>query len=150
MKIRQIFRKKWLITWILLFSLSFITPPVIAQITTGIEAAKEGANYYQLQDYQKAVEYWQEAADKFSQAGDKTNQVIALSNLSLTYQKISEWDEAKTTIDKSLEILANQPETLENQNLLAQTIDIRGKYYQNKGEYENALEIWQKSADIYT
>lgn len=150
MKIRQIFQKKWLITWILLFSLSFITPPVIAQITTGIEAAKEGANYYQLQDYQKAVEYWQEAADKFSQAGDKTNQVIALSNLSLTYQKISEWDEAKTTIDKSLEILANQPETLENQNLLAQTIDIKGKYYQSKGEYENALEIWQKSADIYT
>jgi CHAT domain-containing protein len=75
---------------------------------------------------------------------------MALSNLSLIYQKLGQWDDAKQVINESLELLETQPKTKERSRILAQTLDIQGQLQRELGQPEEALETWQKAADLYT
>ena len=71
---------------------------------------------------------------------------MALSNLSLTYQRLSQWEDANNAIKDSLKILNNQPE---NSLLLAQILDIKGKLEWETGQAAKAIDSWQQAASIY-
>ena len=81
------------------------TLPVIAKISTPTptehtQASNEkrinqAIQLYRSGQYPEAVTAWTRIAKLFAHEKDKLNQAMALSNLSLSYQKLQQWEEAK-------------------------------------------------------
>ncbi|MGB5712010.1 MAG: CHAT domain-containing protein, partial [Waterburya sp.] len=90
---------------------------------------------------------WEAAAKDFAQMGDRVNSAIALSNLSLTNQKLGRWDAAHTAIESSLKLL--EAESTSNSPTLAHTLDIQGKLQRETGKSAKAIETWQQAAKIH-
>ncbi|AFZ61380.1 CHAT domain-containing protein [Anabaena cylindrica FACHB-243] len=136
----------------ILFFLSLLTPITVAQITptTTLKLIEQAKINYQQGNYNNAIPLWQEAANIFAKQGDNLNQAMALSNLSLTYQKQGTWTEAKSKIEESLELLKKQPETIEKLQVLSQSLEIQGQLQREIGESNAAFITWQKATDIYT
>lgn len=105
---------------------------------------KQAKELYQAGEYQAAIPLWEAAAKGYARTGDKINQAIALSNLSLTHQQLGQWEEARSAIATSLELL---PE--DDSLVLAQALDVRGKLQRETGKSAEAIESWQRSANIY-
>ena len=153
-------RRRSLILAALLFVFSMAVSSVVAQVTESplivqsqpaplglVEKAKK---LYEARDLEKAAADLKQAADAFAASGDKLNQGMTLSNLSLIHQQLGEWEPAKQALDESLELLETQPKTKERARILAQTLDIQGKLQRELGQPEEALETWQKAAELYT
>ena len=144
---------------ILLFFLTMTITPVVAQVTTptsstrdrqeALQLIEEGDRLYQTGKFERAVSIWQEAAVSFASRGNSLNQAMALSNLSLTYQQLDRWQQAEAAISKSLNILQTIENTTEQQRILAQSFDVRGRLQQQIGRSQAALEAWQKASKIY-
>ena len=113
-----------------------------------VEAAR---HHYETEEYDKALEQWQKAASIFESQGDSLNQVMALSNLSLTQQALSQWSDARQSIDFAFELLKDRPEPTDTNEikLLAQSRDVRGKLAFVIGDPEEALNDWQRSQQLY-
>ncbi|MDJ0580017.1 CHAT domain-containing protein [Crocosphaera sp.] len=111
-----------------------------------INLAREQASRGQ---WQQVIETWQKAADSFESEGDKLNQSMALTNLSLSHQKLGQWDLAQEAIESSLQILETHPQSPQQQRILANTREIQGQLYVNLGHPEMALEVWPKAISLY-
>lgn len=144
--------KRSLIFICILFFLSLLTPITVAQITpnTTLKLLEQAKINYQQGNYNNAIPLWQEAANIFAKQGDNLNQAMALSNLSLTYQKQGKWPEAKSKIAESLELLKKQPDTTEKLQVFSQSLEIQGQLQREIGESNAAFISWQKATDIYT
>lgn len=105
---------------------------------------KQAKELYEAGEYQTAIPLWETAAKSYAQAGDKINQAIALSNLSLTYQQLGQWEEARSAIASSLELLSE-----DDSLVFAQTLDIQGKLQRSTGNTAQAIESWQQAGNIY-
>ncbi|WP_157373929.1 CHAT domain-containing protein [Nostoc sp. PCC 7107] len=110
---------------------------------------KQANQLYQSGKFAAAVQVWQQAAIAFAAQKNHLNQAMALSNLSLTQQQLGEWDDAKTAIAQSLQLLKTLETTTAQQRIYAQTLDIQGQLQQKIGQSQAALETWQKSTKIY-
>lgn len=107
---------------------------------------------YQSGQYIEAIQLLQKAVAEFKTTDHKLNQSIALSNLSLAYQKLGQWQQATETITQSIELL----QTLENSGsspqlaqAFAQAIEVRGGLEFARGQTQTALSTWQQAAKIY-
>ncbi|NJO66045.1 MAG: tetratricopeptide repeat protein, partial [Richelia sp. RM2_1_2] len=150
--------KRFTIIAITVFVIIVAAIPVVAQIPTqnpivqtqnnSLKLVTRAKQLYQSGRYTEAVEIWQQASDAFAAVGDKTNQAMSLSNLSLTYQKLGQWDAARETISKSITLL--QPSSDKNQQILAQTLEIQGKLQLDTGDAPSALQTWQQATAIYS
>jgi CHAT domain-containing protein len=160
--IKQIFSSKlknsfWLL--LLLFILSATIPPVVAEVnkpTPIVQRASEpqqlvrqAKNAYQQGDFATASELWQQAITAFTASQDSLNQAMALSNLSLTQQQLGQWEQANKTLQQSLELLATVPVSSNQQQVLAQSLDVRGQIQQDTGKAADALDSWQQATNIY-
>ena len=114
-----------------------------------VEQAKA---FYVAGDYQKAVEMWQKAVDEFAANNQPLNQAMALSNLSLSYQKLGNWKRAEDAITQSLNRLEIDPNSASptQLRLLAQILSIQGNFYLETGRSEKALESWTEATEYYT
>ena len=120
--IKKILRKHSKILIAFLFLISMTITPVIAKVSSqqnAFELTTQAAKFYQSRNWQEAANFWQEAADIFASQEDKLNQAMALSNLSLTYQQLGKWQEAKIAIEESISILKTQPPNDKKQLLLS-------------------------------
>jgi CHAT domain-containing protein len=108
--------------------------------------------FYLAGDYQKAVEMWQKAVAEFAAQNQPLNQAMALSNLSLSYQKLGEWKQAEEAITQSLNRLGIAPEFASptQLRLLAQILNIQGNFYLETGQPEKALSTWTEATEYYT
>ncbi|MDJ0534570.1 MAG: CHAT domain-containing protein [Xenococcaceae cyanobacterium MO_207.B15] len=147
-------RLKSFLLILLLFCFSLAIPLVRAEVAfsqaSGMELATEARSLYNSKDYQSAVIVWQKAAKTFAQQQDLLNQAMALSNLSLTYQQLGDWQQGKESIESSLAILNQQAESPELLSVLASSLEIQGKLLVAVGEAESALDSWQAATEIYT
>ena len=158
--VKKLYRYRLLILTILLFAISTAVPTVVAQIpastpivqtqknTSGL--LRQGKVLYNARQYEQATKVLQQAADAFATQGDKLNQATALSNLSLTYQQLGNWQKAEEAITTSLNILQIHKSTAEQSRILAFTLDIQGQLQLDMGKAQEALETWQQAAKIYT
>ncbi|WP_179051972.1 CHAT domain-containing protein [Nostoc sp. TCL26-01] len=110
---------------------------------------KQANQLYQAGRFTEAVEVWRQVAIAFASQKNYLNQAMALSNLSLTYQQLGEWEKAKTAIAHSLKLLKTLEQTTTKQRIYAQTLDIQGQLQQKIGQSQPALESWQQAAKIY-
>lgn len=144
---------------ILLFVLSFSVPLVAQQVWAStpivqtqqnpLQLVEQGKKLYVAGQFQEAALVWQQTAEAFAAQGDKLNQAMALSNLSLTQQRLGKWDEAKLAIATSLKLLATQEKTPAQRRIQAQTFDIQGQLQLAVGRSQTALKTWQQAANIY-
>lgn len=149
--------------WILglLFLLSVIILPTITHIkhsqviavepTSAKDTVKQAQQFYSTGNYQQSVEFWQQASHEFAAKNQLSNQAMALSNLSLSYQKLGQWQQAEKAILESLSLLAFDTKSASPSQirLLAQVLNIRGNFYLETGQAEAALETWKKTHEYY-
>ena len=102
---------------------------------------KQGTDYYDKGEYYKAIEVLQQAKQDYT--GDPLNQAMVLSNLSLAYQQVGEWQEARRAITHALEQLKQSSSGRLNQQLAAQALLVKGQLELAVGQPEEALQDWQ-------
>ena len=144
----------------LLFFLTMAITPVIAQVTNPqlsernqqetLQLIEQGERLYQERKFDRAVNVWQAAAVAFASQGNSLNQAMALSNLSLTHQQLYQWQQAEVAINNSLNILKALENNPEQNRILAQSFDIKGRLQQEIGQSQAAVETWQAAGKIYT
>ncbi|MGL5926401.1 CHAT domain-containing protein [Chroococcidiopsis sp.] len=127
---------------------------------------QQGKTFYDAGKYAEAVNVLQQGLQDYRAKNDTLKQALALSNLSLTYQQLGAWTEAKQAIDKSLKLLGFSKEQgsrgaeeqgsrgenpdSRNREVLAQALDIQARLQLLTGEAETAIETWGRSAALYT
>lgn len=153
--ITKLYSRRSLFLFVLLFVISTTIPLFIAQVSVSqnspnpLQLVQQGQILYQSQQFEEAAKVWQQTADGFAIQGDQLNQAMALSNLSLAYQQLGQWDHAQKAIAQSLTLLNNFNKNSEQQRILASTLDIEGQLQLSVRQPENALLTWQKATDIY-
>ena len=113
---------------------------------------ERGKALYEEGKFSEAVAVLQQAAAAFKAEGDVLPEAIALSNLSLAYQQLGSWSEAKQAITESLNLLQSGESkggTGERLKVLAQVQEIQGRLQLSLGQPEQALNTWQQAAATY-
>ncbi|MBV6622415.1 MAG: CHAT domain-containing protein [Rivularia sp. (in: Bacteria)] len=131
--------------------------PVFSQTPQSVvRVVQQGKSYYDSGQYRQAVEKLQQAVKSFAASGDTLNQAITLSNLSLAYQELGEWQQAEDSISQSLEIIGFEIKkpgikgfSQQKLEILAPVLDIYGKLWYKRSQPENALKYWQLAESIY-
>ncbi|MDZ8050330.1 MAG: CHAT domain-containing protein [Aulosira sp. ZfuVER01] len=123
--------------------------PIINQIAAPTSQLQQGKALYDTGRFAEAVQVLQQAVKTYQTQGDTLSQAATLSNLSLAYQQLGKWTEAKQVITESLNLLQGEQNS---QSLLvfAQSLDIQGRLQIATGQTEAALATWQETAKIYT
>jgi CHAT domain-containing protein len=144
-----------------LFSIAAVLPTfthvaaqnAIVQNVPDAEALEQqGRTLYEAEQFSEAVRLWQQAVDAFKAQGDELSVAMTLSNLSLAYQQLGQWQEAEETSTKSLNFLEterNLGDSKERVQILAQSLDVRGRLQLSRGQAEAALSTWQRAESIY-
>lgn len=107
---------------------------------------------YETGRYNEAAQKWKQAAKEYERIGDKINQGLALTNLSLSYQKLGSWEEAETHIQASLQVLRpknNQNTSYNRLQAYAQALDIQANLAYAQNQTKEALKIWKQAEQIY-
>jgi tetratricopeptide (TPR) repeat protein len=116
------------------------------------DLVEQGRTLYEAERFNDAAELLQQAADAFKAQGDRLKQAITLSNLSLAYQQLGQWQKAEQAITQSLNLLQtaqNLSTSKEQLQILAQALDIQGRLQLAISKAEPALKTWQRAESIY-
>ena len=134
-------------------------PVEIVQATANPNILMEqAANYYAASQYSLAEETWQDVITILNPTTQRLQMARSRSNLALSQQELGKWEAAELNINLALEGLGIsrnssqiQPTSSEIAYLrvLAQSLDIRGKYYFLVGNTAQALTDWQSSQSLY-
>ena len=124
----------------------------VTSLATTANLVQRGRNLYQAGQFREAIQVWLQAITVFQDSENKLQQAMTLSNISLAYQQLGQWQQAQQTITESLNLLQdeqNLPSPERNQ-ILAQTLNIRGRWELAQGQSQAALTTWREAAEIYT
>ncbi len=110
---------------------------------------ESGKILYEAGRFSEAVNLLKQAALKYQADADQLNQAMTLSNISLAYQKLGQWDEAEKSINDSLNILKFLPKS-QIKKVYAQSLDVKGYLEFVQGRFQKAIVIWQDAAKIYS
>jgi CHAT domain-containing protein/exonuclease VII small subunit len=143
-------RKRYLIRLVLLFLLaiklcflpSFIAP---GMATEPPSLEQQSRSRYEAGQYQEAIAPLEQVIEIYELQGDRLRQAIALGNLALVYQQLGNWTDANAAIDRSLELVQNQPFG----SALAQILDIQGRLQLTQGRLQQALATWEQAIALY-
>jgi CHAT domain-containing protein len=130
-----------------------VVAPLVQNLPNQAQLVQQGRTLYETGQFAEAARVWQQAAQVYQSQGDRLNQALALSYLSLAYQQLGEWEEAKVAIADSLKLLqpstvqpsADEPSVL----ILAQALNTQGQLQLSLGQAELALNTWQQSTATY-
>lgn len=113
----------------------------------GIAAGKQ---LYETGRFADAALAWQRAAQTYHIQGEQGNQALSLSYLSLAYQAMGHWEEAKQAIAASLDLLKTVPRSGSIEiGILAQTLNTQGQLQAAMGQLDAALKTWQEAETAY-
>ncbi|AFZ55784.1 CHAT domain-containing protein [Anabaena cylindrica FACHB-243] len=125
------------------------SPTVQAQELSNL--IQQGRELYQTERYTEAVNIWQLALKAEKNQNNLSSQAMVLNYLSLAYQKLGQWQQAKKAITSSFQILGNFKQTTpQTELILAQTFNTQGSLELSQGQAEQALNTWQQATNIYT
>ncbi|HCF28539.1 MAG TPA: hypothetical protein DEV81_15365 [Cyanobacteria bacterium UBA11049] len=159
-------RSRTLVILLVLFLCTAVLPPTLAYTTAenaiiqnlpNAQLVQQGKNLYEAERFSEAVKILQQAVNSFKASGDKLSQAMVLSNLSLAYQQLGQWDKAENAIANSLSLLEYPVKKraggaggkIQNLEVIAQILDVKGRLQLARGQTEQALTTWQQAADIY-
>jgi CHAT domain-containing protein len=109
---------------------------------------QQGRDFYETENFEKSVQVWKEI---IARETDLLRRAAALGNLSLSLQKLGQWEAANKSIQESLNLL-DYRYTRKDKMILtaqAQALSIQGNLYFSQGKYSQALESWQLTETVY-
>lgn len=137
-----------------------IASPVFARTVTntfnasdqsGSSLEQQARSLYQSRQFSQAASLFQQAASDYKAQNDPIRQALSLSNLSLCYQQLGQWNDANKAITDSIALLEVTKHTNNEQLLaLAQALDIQGGLQLARGQADLALKSWERATVIYT
>lgn len=110
---------------------------------------EQGKKLYETGRFTEAVNLLKQAAAKYQANGDKLNQATTLSNISLAYQKLGQWQEAQKNINSSLKLLHFLPKN-KIAKVYAQSLDVKGSLQFAQGQFQDAILTWQNAEKFYS
>jgi CHAT domain-containing protein len=132
---------KQLIITLIIGLFLFQIPHVVAQAPQSeVQLVQQGQKAYNLGRYSEAIKLLQRALQL---TDDKKTQSIILSNLSLAYQQLGDWDAAQKQITASLKLQDSKSK------VYAQSLDIQSRLFYVSSQPEAALKNLQQAAEIY-
>jgi CHAT domain-containing protein len=135
----------------ILLSPVLATTPAIHS-TQSSSLLQQSQALYEAGQFVEAVQILKQAAAEFKASSDKLNEAITLSNLSLAYQQLGQWQEATEAIAQSIKLLQSLRDSDSSQQraqIFAQALDVQGGLELAQGQTEAALGTWQEAAKIY-
>lgn len=102
---------------------------------------------YETGQYQAAIDVLEATLSRSQSQNDWLAEAIALSNLSLVHQHLSQWDAAEQMIENAIALLTNTNQ--HNGAILAQALDIRAQLQRSQGQLEQAIESWEQAIALY-
>ncbi|MFB2982508.1 CHAT domain-containing protein [Microseira sp. BLCC-F43] len=130
----------------------FLEKSIVQSLPDGERLVEQGRNLYEQERFNEAVLLLQRAIEVFAGTGDELRQAIALSNLSLAYQQLGQWEKAEDAIAQSLNLLEtgrNLGISNEQKQVFAQALDVKGRLQLSRGKAQDALITWQRSGELY-
>ncbi|MEQ9373020.1 MAG: CHAT domain-containing protein [Coleofasciculus chthonoplastes F3-SA18-01] len=118
----------------------------LAQSLDPVSRFSQGKIDYDRGRFADAVLAWQASEQIYQQAGDRTNQALSLNYLSLAYQHLGQWEQAKAAIEESLNLLTTPTDPA----LLAQVLNTKGSLQLTTGQSEAALQTWKAAETAYS
>ncbi|QIR38017.1 CHAT domain-containing protein [Tolypothrix sp. PCC 7910] len=130
---------------------NYSQPLTVQQLSNSAQQEQQGRQYYEAGQFGEAIKIWQQVLQIYQSQKDELNQARVLNNLSLSYQQLGQWLEAKQAIYSSLELLDTKGDrTTDKLNVLAQALNTQGSLELAIGKSETALAIWQQATATYT
>lgn len=131
--------------------LSVAIPPGVAQVNPppAVQLVRQARTLYREERFSEAVPLLQQAATQFEAKGENLDRATALSNLAATYGQLGFWEEAEQAVNSSLSAVRTQPKTSEQQRILAETLNIQGQLQLERGQTQDAIDIWKQAAKIF-
>jgi tetratricopeptide (TPR) repeat protein len=128
-----------------------ITSPMVTQIATAsLNVEEQARSHYSNNQFSEAARLFQQAAQNYKTSGDPIRQGLSLSNLSLAYQQLGQWEKAAQAIAESLSVLQATPANTSGRSLaIAQSLDIQASLQLARGQTNAALTTWKQATDIY-
>lgn len=129
---------------------SSVLNPVGQNLPNATQLVQQGRELYKAEQFDQAVTVWQQAAQVYQASSDVPNQALALSNLSLAYQQLGQWEQAKKIITHSLNLLQKNQDVGNTLQILAQALNTQATLQLALGQSQQALTTWQQAAATYT
>ncbi len=120
----------------------------IVQLHDAKQLVQQGRELYEAEQFSKAVIVWQQA---YQAQSDVLNQAMVLSNLSLAYQQLGQWEQATKVIAQSLKLLQTKQNAgnSKRSQILAQALNTQATLQLSLGQAQQALTTWQETAATY-
>lgn len=126
------------------------SPPLQHNQIVQVNLLQQGKQLYEGGRLAEAATTWQQVLDNYQQQDATLKQVQTLNYLTLVYQDLGKWSEAKEAIAASLTLLQSQSElTSMGIALWGQTFNNQGSWQLARGQTEAALETWKQAAQKY-
>ncbi len=127
----------------------FHAEPVVAQAPSPFSLIQQAQARSQQGETEAAIALLTDAAAQFAAQGDTLNQAMALGNLTATYLSIGQGPAAAAALAQALTLATAQPQTPDQQRILAQLWDIQGQQRLEQGQPQAAIDIWSQAAALY-
>ena len=112
---------------------------------------KQGKGLYDSGRFAEAVDVLELALESNRTKEDQLSEAMVLSNLSLAYQQLGLWTQAKNAIANSDKLLRSikTPDSTAYLQVLAQSLMIKGSIELGSSQAEAAIESWEQAAVSY-
>ncbi|MEO0684996.1 MAG: tetratricopeptide repeat protein [Cyanobacteria bacterium J06649_11] len=155
---------RYLLLALLTFVFATTIEPVVAQMQTSLnplvtsrvnvnagytlkqsDMLLEGKGFYEAGRLVEATQVWEKALSTYQRKGELRNQVLVYNYLSVAYQDLGDWQAAKKSVSKALELI----KTVDDGLLYAQVLNTSGSLQLKTGNPQIALDSWKQSEQIY-
>ncbi|NEO15463.1 MULTISPECIES: CHAT domain-containing protein [unclassified Moorena] len=108
-----------------------------------------GGKLYKANKRSEAEIIWKQAALSFEIQDYELKQAMLLSNISIAYQQLKRFDQAKNAVSESLKRLesADNRNSLDHSIILAQALNAQGRLLAAQGDTKGALYAYGKAFD---
>ncbi|WP_229415264.1 CHAT domain-containing protein [Moorena bouillonii] len=113
----------------------------------------QGQGLYDSGRFAEAVDVLEQALESNQNQGDQLSEAMVLSNLSLAYQQLGLWTQAKNAIANSEKLLRSikpSDKSTAYLQVLAQSLMIKGSIELGSSEAQAAMESWEQAAVTYS
>lgn len=120
---------------------TLVTPPVYSEVS----AQETAQHLFEAGQYQAAIAALEQHLSAARSQGDLIEQAIALSNLSLNYQHLGNWQAAEQHVTEALTLVEGQHSMI----VRAQVLDVRGSLELLRGQATQAITTWTEAIKLY-
>ena len=111
--------------------------------------SEQAEQLYQQERYPEAIAILKTAIEQYQKQGNLVGSAIATRNLALTYQRLGEWSQAETSIERAEKTIAAIDGEPAKSQLSAQVLEVKGQVELSLGRSQAALETWRQATSLY-